>query len=191
MNKILIMVVAIFAISGCKLTGNSTSVEPKVEKANAQLAAKISSVGAIKVQTLSAYEKGNMIRANIKEECQLDKKLPEFIQSFAATNGINVQLENKVTSATKGKALVVEIVDSVSQGHAFTGHRKFTKTKGTLYENGKKIASFTASRVSGGGFFGIYKGSCSVLGRTVKTIGKDVAGWLKNPVDGAQLGDRL
>jgi len=190
MNKLLLMVVAVFMVVGCK-TGGSSNVEPKVEAASAKMAVKMSSKGAIKVQSISAYAKNNKIRANIKDECKLDVKLPKFVQSFATSNGINVQLIDKVTSSTKGKALVIEIVDAVSQGNAFIGHRKFTKVKGTLYENGKMKAGFTGGRFSGGGFFGVYKGSCSVLGRTVKTIGKDVAGWLKNPVDGAELGDRL
>ena len=40
-----------------------------------------------------------------------------------------------------------------------------------------------------GGAFAGYKGSCSVLGRTVKAMGKDVAQWLKAPTDEAALGD--
>jgi hypothetical protein len=41
-----------------------------------------------------------------------------------------------------------------------------------------------------GGAFAGYKGSCSVLGRTIKAIGKDVAEWMKAPSKDAQLGDR-
>ncbi len=40
-----------------------------------------------------------------------------------------------------------------------------------------------------GGLFAGFKGSCSVLGRTVKAIGKDIAEWLVNPVLDADLGD--
>jgi len=60
-----------------------------------------------------------------------------------------------------------------------------------LYKNGKRQAGFTASRVSGGGAFGGFKGSCSVLGRTVKILGSDVSLWLLHPVDGAHLGDHI
>jgi hypothetical protein len=60
---------------------------------------------------------------------------------------------------------------------------------GTLYENGQKIASFKARRKSMGGAFAGYKGSCSVLGRTIDTMAEDIAGWLKAPVDGAKMGD--
>jgi hypothetical protein len=40
-----------------------------------------------------------------------------------------------------------------------------------------------------GGAFGGFKGSCSVLGRTVKALGKDIAQWLVQPAKGSQLGD--
>ncbi len=40
-----------------------------------------------------------------------------------------------------------------------------------------------------GGFMGAYKGTCALLGRCTKTLGKDIAEWLKNPVNNATLGD--
>ncbi len=74
-------------------------------------------------------------------------------------------------------------------GNAFIGHQKYSASRGTLFENGEKIASFEARRQSMGGAFAGYKGSCSVLGRTVKAMGKDIAQWLKEPIDKAMLGD--
>jgi hypothetical protein len=40
-----------------------------------------------------------------------------------------------------------------------------------------------------GGAFAGFKGSCSVLGRTVEALGEDIGGWLAAPRDGASLGD--
>ena len=48
---------------------------------------------------------------------------------------------------------------------------------------------FVARRNSSGGMGAGFKGSCDVLERSVNAIGKDVAAWLQNAVDGAQLGD--
>jgi len=95
----------------------------------------------------------------------------------------------KNIDVSKGKVLEVVISDAISGGNAFIGHRKYVAVEGTLYEDGKKVASFTGGRYSGGGALGGYKGSCSVLGRCTKALGKDIAGWLKNPEDGASLGD--
>ncbi|MEJ2404442.1 MAG: hypothetical protein P8171_09165 [Candidatus Thiodiazotropha sp.] len=44
-----------------------------------------------------------------------------------------------------------------------------------LFENGKKIGSF--------------KGTCSILGRCVKALGKDISEWLINPTMNARLGE--
>jgi hypothetical protein len=80
-------------------------------------------------------------------------------------------------------------VDAVSMGNAFLGHQKFTKVRGTLLQDGTKVASFKARRNSMGGAFAGFKGSCSVLGRTVEAMGEDIATWLTDPRDGASLGD--
>ena len=141
----------------------------------------------ISVASSIPWAENNRIAKNIKTECTLPTQLSEFIQSFAKSRKITVNRVDELPSS--GKVLEVEIVDSVSSGNAFTGHRKLTQVSGTLKEDGKAVASFEALRVSGGGAFGGYKGSCSVLGRTVKAIGKDIALWLEAPEDGAQLGD--
>jgi hypothetical protein len=146
---------------------------------------------AIKVQKYIPYVKGARIALNIKNECQLQDKLSSFVEAYSVGEGIGVVRKGKVTKNTKGKALVISITDAVSSGNAFIGHRKFASIKGTLYNNGKRQAGFTASRVSGGGAFGGFKGSCDVLGRTVKILGQDVSTWLQHPVDGAHLGDRI
>ena len=53
----------------------------------------------------------------------------------------------------------------------------------------KAIASFRAKRFSTGGAFGVFKGTCSIIGRCTKAIARDISDWLKHPVDGAELGD--
>lgn len=146
---------------------------------------------AIKVATLIPFSKGVPIAANIINECKLDDQLSEFIRAYAVGEGVGVIRKNSVSNKSKGKALIVEITNAVSSGNAFIGHRKFTSIKGTLYTDGQKGASFTAARMSGGGAFAGFKGSCSVLGRTVKVLGSDVSRWLLNPTDGAHLGDHV
>ena len=42
---------------------------------------------------------------------------------------------------------------------------------------------------SGGGVFGGYKGTCAIIGRGARAIGRDISTWLGNPTDGAELGD--
>ena len=61
--------------------------------------------------------------------------------------------------------------------------------RGVLTQDGQNVATVTARRVSRGGAFGGFKGSCDVLERVVTVVGSDVAEWLAKPTDEAKLGD--
>ncbi len=130
------------------------------------------------------------ISQKVRSECvKLGAQLPAYTREFGAESGVDIELVGTLDTAAPGRVLQVEIVDAVSMGNAFIGHQKYARIEGTLYEDGRKVASFKGRRNSMGGAFAGYKGSCSVLGRTMKALGKDVADWLKNPTDGARLGD--
>lgn len=138
------------------------------------------------VQRPVPYAEDNDVSDNIKGECRIGEQLADFVKQYS---GGTVQVQDGPVDTSSGRVLQMEIVDAVSMGNAWMGHQKFTKVRGTLWENGAKVASFKARRNSMGGAFAGFKGSCSVLGRTVEAIGEDVALWLKAPVDGATLGD--
>ncbi|MDR9437181.1 MAG: hypothetical protein RI563_09870 [Thiohalophilus sp.] len=145
----------------------------------------------VKIRSFIPFQDGAKIATNIKAECIINQQLSHFIRVYGTERDIAVIRSKDIDTASKGRVLSVEIVDAISQGNPFLGHRKFTEVAGTLYEDGKEVASFTGARFSGGGFFGAYKGSCSVLGRTVKALGSDIALWLANPVDGQHMGDSI
>lgn len=132
------------------------------------------------------YAEDNDISDNIKSECKIGEQLADFVKQYS---GGGVATHDGPVDTASGRVLQMEIVDAVSMGNAWMGHQKFTKVRGTLWENGSKVASFKARRNSMGGAFAGFKGSCSVLGRTVEALGEDVAQWLKAPKDGATLGD--
>lgn len=140
------------------------------------------------IRSLAPYAAGAPIAENIKSECVIDKQLVDFIVEYAQQNGINVVVKNDI--AADELELKVAIVDAVSAGTAFTGHRKYTAIAGSIVRGKKEYYSFKGARLSGGGFWGAYKSSCSVLGRTVKALGQDVALWLASPIDNARLGDQ-
>lgn len=145
----------------------------------------------VTINNFIPFKNDAKIATNIKTECQINQQLSEFIRSYGHEHNIAVARSKKINTGGEGHVLSVEIVNAVSQGNPFIGHRKYTEVAGTLYENGKEVASFTGARFSGGGFFGGYKGSCSVLGRTVKALGSDIALWLTAPIDGHHLGDSI
>lgn len=135
------------------------------------------------------YAEGSDIAGNIKRECALDVKLGDFIAEAASARHVDVSVVPKTSADMPGRVLVVEISDAESSGNAFLGHHKSTKVRGQLFENSKLIGSFKDRRDSMGGMFAGFKGSCSVLGRTIREIGKDVADWMVSPTMDADLGD--
>ncbi len=141
----------------------------------------------IYIKSITPYAKGNRIAENIKQECHINQQLAEFIKKYSEDKGLTVKFKDKIDA--NDLYLDVQIDDAISQGGAFRGHNKFTAISGTLIQGKKSFGSFQAARVSGGGMWGGYKGSCSVLGRTVDTLGKDVSAWLYSPINGAKLGD--
>ena len=174
--------VAITILSGCGPSGSKPSGETNLTPA-------VPPIQKVTIQSVVPYENKDKIASNIRSECKLNSQLAEFIGEYSQSAGINVNKKSNPKSSDEGNVLIVNITDAVSAGNAFIGHRKYTEIKGDLYNSGKKVSSFRASRASGGGMFGGYKGSCSVLGRTVDTLGKDVAAWLQRPVDNARLGN--
>lgn len=135
------------------------------------------------------YAADNDIAGNIKRECGLDLKLANFIVEDAQRRKIAVNVVGETNATMPGKVLVLEIRDAVSSGNAFLGHHKSTTVSGKYYDQGKLVGSFRDRRDSMGGMFAGFKGSCSVLGRTIRAIGEDVAGWLANPGMDTDLGD--
>lgn len=159
----------------------------------ALLCSSISSVSLanpVTTQSVVPYSADSKIAKNIRNECtRLGSQFALFTQEFGKKFKVDVQLADTINTSAKGRVLQMEITEAVSMGNAFMGHQKYAAARGTLFENGKKVASFEARRQSMGGAFAGYKGSCSVLGRTMKAMGKDVAQWLQNPTDEAALGD--
>lgn len=135
------------------------------------------------------YSEDSDIASNIKAECALGDKLAQFIATYAEKRGSDITFAEQVDENTPGRALVIEIRDALSIGNAWTGHRKSVSVRGKLFVDGQLTGSFKGRRDSMGGMFAGYKGSCSVLGRTVKSLGEDIALWLQSPSMGAELGD--
>ncbi len=145
--------------------------------------------GSITIQNITPYGVDSVIADNIKDECEIGQELSDSIKEAAEDNGLELRGVDLVDTSESGNVLKLEITHAVSKGHPGLGHRKGTSIRGELFEHGKLLASFSGARTSGGGFLGKYRSSCSVLGRTVEALGKDIVTWLKQPSDNAYLGD--
>lgn len=156
----------------------------------AVLAAGSARADVVTLPRSAPWTDASTIATNIKTECDLPGKLSAYIAEYAEERRISTRFADAVSPNDAGRVLVVEIDEAVSRGNAFIGHQKFTRARGALYQDGQELGTFVAQRYSMGGAFAGYKGSCSVLGRTVKAIGKDVAEWMAAPTKDARLGDQ-
>jgi hypothetical protein len=122
----------------------------------------------------------NDIESEIKNECtELGTKLSGFLVKYAGKKGITVNQVDSIDPSAPGRNLVIEITDAVSHGNAWSGHLKAMDAKAELFVDGKSVGTKDYQRESMGGFGAGFKGSCSVLGRTSKALGKDFSKWLE------------
>jgi hypothetical protein len=141
------------------------------------------------VSTAVPYSPNSGATQAVRRECVIDSQLPEFIESYASNYDIAVVRDGLKAQSNKGKVLELEFSQVYGFGGGAWSGAKSVTVKGTLKENGKTIGSFIGTRYSGGGFFGSFKGTCSILGRCVKALGDDIARWLQAPTMNARLGD--
>jgi hypothetical protein len=131
-----------------------------------------------------SYVDATSISRAVLAECQLPQQGAQLLHSAMREAGFQPVVDDQAMQAGKGRVLLVQISNAVAAGNAFIGHRKMVEVKGRLLEDGKEVATFAGMRSSMGGAFGGFKGSCSVLGRCLETLAKDISGWMKNPVTG-------
>ena len=137
--------------------------------------------GPIQIAREVPYDETTKIADNILEECtQLGEKLGRFVNEYAEKYDVPTEVVDELSPETGGRVLVIKITNAHSGGNAFVGHRKSMSATAELFEDGESKGSKDFTRNSGGGFGGGYKGSCSVLGRCTKALGKDIAAWLRD-----------
>lgn len=142
------------------------------------------SADTLKVKSKIDYSDNATVPVKVKQECRLDTKLPLFLSKYDKSVEL---VDGKL--GTKGRTLSVEITSVHAPGGGAWSGPKTMHIQGTLFDDGKKTSAFHGSRYSTGGAFGGFKGTCSIVGRNAKALAKDIARWLKSPVDGAALGD--
>jgi hypothetical protein len=135
------------------------------------------------------FAKGADIKSAVKNECGLEDKFANFLDQYISDTGITVVRASSDAAKSVDKRLHIEIDRVVGAGGGGWTGGKMVHAVGKLTENGKVIGSFSVQRSSSGGAFGAFKGTCSLLGRDVKTMAKDVSKWLSSPSKDARLGE--
>ena len=143
----------------------------------------------IYIPTEVKFDEKAAVRIAVRNECGLEIKLANWIKTYADRVHVPVKMALGETPPCGSRILDVRITQVMGAGGGAWSGSKSVQVVGELREGDKVISTFGGSRVSGGGAFSGFKGTCSILGRCVKALGKDIAYWLKDPVAGARLGD--
>ncbi|MBB3062843.1 hypothetical protein [Microbulbifer rhizosphaerae] len=139
----------------------------------------------ITINQKAEYYDTKVIAPNIVRECtNLGYKFSDSTKQFLEKYGFSAALQPELDLKTEGFNLKLSILNAVSSGNAWTGHRKSVTVEAELYRDGELIDSFQNARNSSGGFGGGFKGSCQILERCVHTLGNDVAKWIKSKHQG-------
>jgi hypothetical protein len=134
------------------------------------------------------FAEGAYIRDAVRNECHLLDKLAHFVEEYSADQYANI-ITDASTAPADAQILIIEIDNvSGSGGGAWSGGKSVT-INGKLTQNGKLLGNFKGRRFSGGGAFATFKGTCSILGRCVKALAKDISEWLQHPAERSVLGD--
>lgn len=135
------------------------------------------------IQHPAAYDKDAAVVDKVKQECAPEVRVVEFIQEYA--KGQFDEIVGVKTLPRTGKTLSLTILNVAGVGGGVWSGKKSITLTGTLKENDKVIGTFHARRSTGGGGFG----TCAMLERCAKALGKDIAQWLKQPTIDARLGE--
>ncbi len=112
------------------------------------------------------------VREQVRKECTLQTAIPAAV----ADNASDVQL-------VEGKgSLSLTITDVHAPGGGVFSGPKWVEVKGRY-----KGKSFRAKRLSVADPFA--GGTCGILNKISRSLGRDIATWLESPQDGAELGD--
>ena len=92
--------------------------------------------GSIKVLRSVGFAEGTFVRPAIKSECNLEDRVPQWVQQYAQKNGIEVELVDALPGT--GRVLELEITDAIEMGNAWTGRQKGLVIQGRLLEDGRQ-----------------------------------------------------
>ena len=130
----------------------------------------------------------NSVASNIKTECAIDSQVIQQLRIYASKHNIKIVIDGQ----PKPTDSVLKL--SITEADTLSGLSKYVVISGELFKGNKLESSFKAARQSNGaarlGFRRqAFAGACNVLGNCVRTLGRDTASWIVDPVNNAKLGD--
>ena len=152
-----------------------------VEAPKAQGVTTTAAARTLTISRKTSYQRESSIPEAVRTKCGLEEKIPAALKRELGDEAV---FADEASANTPGRSLDLRITDVVSRaGGAFTGPKSLT-VRGTLYENGKQVGSFTARRSDKYG-----GGACLMLRRSIDEMAGDIKKWLESPGNEDRLGE--
>jgi hypothetical protein len=133
------------------------------------------------------------VPASVRLECNIERKLSEYVKKEASSVYPQVKTAPSVSAAIPGSVLTMQITSAPgweSDWHGGGRGKREMTVRGILYENGKERGNFLVNRhTARSKGFVPYRGTCNMLDNIARKMADDIAGWLESPSMGARLGD--
>ena len=114
----------------------------------------------------------------VKKECRLEMLLGNYALSAINQRIGSVQSVSAPKQAGTNKIVQLTIISAHGAGGGAWSGPKSMSIRVDVRKGGIIVDSTVLTRSSGGGAFGGFKGTCAILDRVAKALGKDVAVWL-------------
>lgn len=128
------------------------------------------------------YAPGSAVVELVKTECRIEDMLANHVGDVLRKRNKGGPGTVEVGADPNGaKVLKIRISHVLGiGGGAWTGPKAIT-VMADLVEDGKVVRHIKVNRWSVGGFWGAFKGTCSILDRSAIVIAKDIARWVRDP----------
>jgi hypothetical protein len=127
---------------------------------------------AVTVSKKIEFSASSGVREQVRTQCKLQTAIPAAVADASG----------EVRLVSGAGSLRLTITEVHAPGGGVASGPKWVEVKGSY--GGK---SFRAKRLSG--FDPFAGGTCGILAKIARALGSDIAGWLEDPKDGAELGD--
>ncbi|MGF6780652.1 hypothetical protein [Paraburkholderia sp. GAS334] len=136
----------------------------------------------ILLETPVTYAPEASVVEQVKTECKIENMLTDHVGGVLSK--LNKTGDGTIASqseANGAEILRLQITHVLGVGGgAWSGPKAITVTA-DLVEDGNVVRHTKINRWSMGGFFGGFKGTCSILDRSAVAISKDLSRWVRDP----------
>ena len=115
-------------------------------------------------------------------DCPLQEEFSLTLQRNLRREG--ARFADGAVPTAKGRSLKVELVDASISGNGFIGHQQYMRLRGTLFQDGKKVAAFSdRAQFQDSGL----TTACFEIRAALKAEAYYIGRWVRSPVDGQEL----